>query len=218
MSSVKSASAATHSRRDRARATQARIVKAAYELFVARGYATTTMAEIAAAANVAVQTVYFAFHTKSTLLSRTYDFAVMGDGDPLIPEEQPWYRAMVAEADVTAALRHLVAGVGEITGRVTPLYVAARASAESDPEAARVMVFHESWRAQGYGMMLELLRTKAPLRDGLTPERATQLLLLYAGQDVYHVIVDGYGWTVEEWVDWTVATVAEQVFGVATRA
>jgi len=58
--------------------------------------------------------------------------------------------------------------------------------------------------------MLDLLRDKAPLRDGLSPERATQLLLLYAGQDVYHVLVDTYGWTIEEWADWTVATLAEQ--------
>jgi hypothetical protein len=29
---------------------------------------------------------------------------------------------MVAEADVVAAIRHLVTGVGEITRRVTPLY------------------------------------------------------------------------------------------------
>ena len=32
------------------------------------------------------------------------------------------YRQMVAEADVVAAIRRLVTGVGEITRRVTPLY------------------------------------------------------------------------------------------------
>ncbi len=189
------------------------MVKAAYELFCTRGYASTTMAEIAMASGVAVQTVYFTFHTKSALLSRTYDFAVMGEGQPLIPEEQPWFLAMVEEPDVTAALRHLVAGVGEITRRVTPLYLVARAGAEGDAETARVMAFHENWRAQGYRQMLDLLREKSPLRDGLSPERATQLLLLYAGQDVYHVLVDTYAWTLEEWADWTVATLSEQLFG-----
>jgi AcrR family transcriptional regulator len=38
------------------------------------------MAQIAEAAGVAVQKVYFAFHTKAALLSRAYDFAVMGAG------------------------------------------------------------------------------------------------------------------------------------------
>lgn len=206
-------SAPIPSRRDRANATQLRIVKAAYELFTTRGYAGTTMAEIADAASVAVQTVYFTFHTKSVLLSRAYDFAVMGEREPLTPEEQPWFLAMVDEPEVTAAVRHLVTGVGEITRRVTPLYLVARAAAESDAETARVMTFHENWRAQGYRQMLDLLRDKAPLRDGLAPVRATQLLLLYAGPDVYHVLVDTYGWTLEEWADWTVATLGEQLFG-----
>jgi AcrR family transcriptional regulator len=215
MTPVKSSTAAVPSRRERAKATQARIVKAAYDLFVSRGYASTTIAEIADAAGVAVQTVYFTFHTKPALLSRAYDSAVMGEGQPLAPDQQPWYGAMVAEAKVTAALRHLVTGVGEITRRVTPLFLVARAAAESDAETARVMSFHETWRAEGYRQMLDLLRAKAPLRSGVSPERATQLLLLYAGPDVYHVLVDDYGWTLEEWVEWTVATLDEQLFGCA---
>jgi hypothetical protein len=35
--------------------------------------------------------------------------------------------------------------------------------------------------------------------------------------DVYHVLVDVYGWTVADWTDWTVATLAEQVFGQVDR-
>jgi AcrR family transcriptional regulator len=189
------------------------MVKAAYQLFCQRGYATTTMAQIAEAAGVAVQTVYFTFHTKATLLSRAYDFAVMGDEEPLIPAEQPWYRRMVAEPDVALALRHLVWGVGEITRRVTPLYVVARGAAEGDADVARVVSFHENWRAEGYREMLDTLRAKAPLLARLTPERANHLLLLYVGMDVYHFLVDGCGWTHTEWADWTISTLAEQVFG-----
>jgi AcrR family transcriptional regulator len=213
MTAVKRPATTKLTRRDRARATRLRITKAAYVLFCERGYAGTTMADIADAAGVAVQTVYFTFHTKSELLSRTYDFAVMGEGEPLAPEQQPWYRAMEEEPGVTRALRHMASGVGEIIRRVTPLYLVARAGAEGDPETARVMAFHENWRAQGYRQMLDLLREKAPLRTGLSPERGTHLLLLYIGMDVYHVLVDGSGWTHGEWVDWSVATLAEQVFG-----
>jgi AcrR family transcriptional regulator len=49
-------------RRERARRTRQRIIQAAQELRVERGYAGTTMADIAAWANVAVQTLYFSFH------------------------------------------------------------------------------------------------------------------------------------------------------------
>ncbi len=199
-------------RRERAKATHWRIIKAAFESFCERGYAGTTMALIAERAGVAVQTVYFVFHTKAKLLSRSYDFAVLGESEPLIPQKQPWYERAVAASDVGGAIRQIVEGAGEITRRVTPLYLVARAGAEGDPDIARVATFHEDWRAEGYREMLDVLLTKAPLRAGLTPERATHLLLLYVGMDVYHALVDMCHWTHDEWVDWTVATIAEQVF------
>src|SRR6476659_1591193 len=97
-------------RRARARATQWQIVKAAFALFCERGYIGTTMAQIAEAAGVAVQTVYFTFHTKAAVLSRAYDYAVSGEGEPILPWEQPWYREMVAAADVVESLGQLVSG------------------------------------------------------------------------------------------------------------
>jgi hypothetical protein len=139
----------------------------------------------------------------------------MGEGEPRIPEEQGWYQEMTVEPNVTEALRHLIGDVSDIVRRVTPLYVVGRASADGDEEISRVQTFHETWRADGYRAMLEVLLRKAPLRPGLDPERANHLLLLYAGPDVYHVLVDVYGWPHRDWVDWTVATIAEQVFGRA---
>lgn len=215
MRSVKRSVPAKLSRRERAKATHWRIVKAAYTLFCARGYAGTTMAQIAEAAGVAVQTVYFTFHTKSALLSRAYDFAVMGEEKPLAPDKQPWYTAMTAEPDVMQALRHLVTGLGEITRRLTPLYLVVRVAADGDPDTARVMAFHERGRADGSRQLLELLRAKAELRPGLSLDRATDLLLLFVGMDVHQVLVGDHGWSHEEWTDWTVATVAEQIFGRA---
>src|SRR5437588_12981340 len=85
-------------------------------------------------------------------------------------------------------MRHMVEGLGEITRRVTPLYLAARAAADGDPEAAKVIALHERWRADGYRRLLEILRRKAALRPGLTLKRATDLLLLLVGMHVYHAL------------------------------
>lgn len=194
-------------------ATHWRIVKAAYRLFCAQGYAGTTMAEIAEAAGVAVQSVYFTFHTKAALLSRAYDFAVMGEEEPQIPQRQAWYEAMSAEPDVTQALRHFVTGVGEITRRVTPLSLAAQVAADGDPDTARVMAFHDGMQADAYREVVKLLSAKAGLRPGLSLERGTDLLLLYAGTEVYHVMVEMRGWSHDEWLGWTVVTLADQLFG-----
>jgi AcrR family transcriptional regulator len=218
MSAVKRSEPTKLSRRGRAKATHWRIVKAAYALFCEHGYASTTMAGIAKAAGVAVQTVYFTFHTKAGLLSRAYDFAVMGEAEPQVPQEQAWFRAMTAEPDVTEALRYFVTGVGEITRRVTPLYLVARVAADGDPDTARVMAFHEQWRTDGYRDVVKLLSTKAELRPGLDLERATDLLLLYVGMDVYHVLVESRGWSHDEWIDWTDDSLADQLFGRAVSA
>jgi AcrR family transcriptional regulator len=215
MSAVKRSDPTKLSRRGRAKATHWRIVKAAYRLFCEQGYAATTMAQIAEVAGVAVQTVYFTFHTKAALLSRAYDFAVMGEEEPQIPQQQAWYQAMTAEPEVTQALRHFVTGVGEITRRVTPLSLAAQVAADGDPDTARVLAFHDDWQADGYREIVKLLSTKAQLRFGLSVERATDLLLLYAGTDVYHVLVEGRGWSDDEWLDWSIVTLAHQLFGLA---
>jgi AcrR family transcriptional regulator len=212
MTAVKRRARSDLTRRDRARATRLRITKAAYTLFCERGYAGTTMSDVAVAAGVAVQTVYFTFHTKSELLSRAYDYAVLGEGDPVPPDKTAWYAMMANEPDVTAALRHAVEGIGEIMTRVSPLDTVVRGSAGSDPDTAAVRAFHERWRAEGYKAMLEILATKSALRVGVSPDRATDLLLLYLGMDVYRVLVIDLGWTHQDWVDWTVATANEQLF------
>ena len=213
MPPVKTPGPPTPSRRERSAATRRRIVKAAYELFCERGYAGTTMAMVAERAGVAVQTVYFVFNTKPTLLSRSYDFAVLGEEHPLPPPEQPWYVHMTAEPDVASAVRHFFAGVGEINRRITPLYVVVRAAALSDPEVSEIMDLHERMRRDGYAEVMQVLTGKAPLVRGVTLEKATDLLLLYGGMDVYHFLVGARGWSHEELTSWAAATTAGQLFG-----
>jgi AcrR family transcriptional regulator len=215
MTGVKGSKSRRPTRQQRATATRQRITRAAYALFCKRGYAATAMADVAAAAGVAVQTVYFVFGTKRNLLSRTYEFAVTGggEGDPLPPPSQAWYTAMRAETDVVEAVRHLVRGVGEIVRRVSPLEAAIRAGMSSDADIARVRALHERLRREGYRDIVRLLGEKAQLRDGASVEHATHLLLLYLGTDVYRVVTVEFGWRHDEWVGWTVRTLAEQLFG-----
>lgn len=201
-------------RRERARATRLRVMRAAYTLFCEGGYAGTTMADVAEAAGVAVQTVYFTFHTKHELLGSAYELAVLGEADPLPPERQAWHLAAAAEPDVTRALRLLVAGVGEIVARAAPLDTVVRAAGSRDPEALAVWTHHEDLREAGYRGMVEMLRAKAPLRDGLTVDRATDLLLFHLGPHAYVGLVMDRGWSHGEWLDWTAAALLAQLFGV----
>ena len=83
----------------RTRATRRRIVDAAAELFVERGYGVTTLEQIAARAGVAVQTVYFHFGNKRTVLKEAVDVAAVGDDEPVALLERPWLDELRAEPD-----------------------------------------------------------------------------------------------------------------------
>jgi len=214
MDDVKAPDRIGSSRRRRAQATRLRITKAASALFCERGYAGTTMADIADAAGVAVQTVYFVFHTKSDVLSSTYDLAVLGEGDLAPPQAQGWYRTAVAVPGVAAAVRAVVEGAGEIVRRVASLDLAVRTAAASDPDAAAFLARNEGMRVEGYREMVDFLRAKSPLRAGLSAERATDVLLLFLSPAAYRTLVTDRGWSHTEWVAWSSGALTEQLFGI----
>src|SRR4051812_50230327 len=93
-------------RRDRARRTRRAVLDAARELFVARGYAATSIRGVAAAAGVSVATVEQAFGTKRALLKEVVDVTRAGDDEPV---------AMLDRAPALAAAG--AAAAGEVLGR-----------------------------------------------------------------------------------------------------
>jgi AcrR family transcriptional regulator len=77
-------------RRGRRRAeTGRRLVDSASELFVERGYAGTTLADVAEHADIAPRTLYLYFPTKAELLLRCIGLAVAGDAEPIALADRP---------------------------------------------------------------------------------------------------------------------------------
>jgi AcrR family transcriptional regulator len=70
-------------RQAQARLTRRSILTAAQDLFLERGYAGTTVAEVAEAAEVSIETVYKAFRNKSGLVKGLFDVAIVGDDQPI---------------------------------------------------------------------------------------------------------------------------------------
>src|SRR5881409_3337360 len=89
------------STRRRAQAAQTRqdILKAALQLFLEGGYAGTTINDVAAAAGVAVETIYRGFGSKAALFKGLMEAAIAGGAAraAIPPEERPVVRAMIAE-------------------------------------------------------------------------------------------------------------------------
>src|SRR5215813_14887744 len=86
-------------RDDQARRTRQAVVTAARELFLAQGYAATTIDAIAEAAHVSRRTVFNSAGGKAALLKLAMDWAIVGDDEPIPLAERPAVKAIQAESD-----------------------------------------------------------------------------------------------------------------------
>jgi AcrR family transcriptional regulator len=199
------------SRSHKAAATRQRILDAAYALFCEQGFRATTMAAIAERAEVAVQTVYFTFHTKDALLQEVHNQTVLGH-DRLPPPEQPWFRAAVAERDPRRAVTNVVQGVGAILARVAPMLPVFHTVAGDD--AGEIYRRGERLRWEGMReLTLDVLLPKQPVRRGLSPDQAVGLVFVLLGPESYRAFVLDAGWSPEQWMAWTVDTLVDDLYG-----
>lgn len=203
--------AGKESRAARAAATRGRILDAAYASFAADGYRATTMQAVADRAGVAVQTVYFVFHTKDDLLCAVQERAVIGD-DRVPPPQQAELAAAAAEPDLRRAVELFVRGNLAILERVGPLIPTWHAVA-GDP-VGQVWRHLEELRYEGYGDLLVQLSARAPLRSGLSHRQATDLLFVLLGPELFRSLVNELGWPSETYAIWVQRTIGEQLFGL----
>lgn len=197
-------------RRDRAQATRLRIIQAARLRFATHGYTGSRMSDIADDAAVAVQTVYFVFHTKAELLHACYESAVLGETDPVQPQQRPWHAAVMASTDAAAMWRHFAVGNSQIVARVAVLDDVVR-SAGHEPEATAVRARHEALRREGYARIIAHAGARFGLKPPLDDERATDLLLTLGGTAVYRALVLDYGWPHDAFVNWLAQTLDDQL-------
>lgn len=197
-------------RQAQAQATRARITRHAYALFCELGYRNTTMELIAERAGVAVQTVYFAFHTKDDLLQAVHEWTVFGDGPPLPPAQQDWHVRAVQEADARRALRKIVAGIATLNARMAPMLPVF--TAVSQDAAGVIHQRSEQLRRQGMAELVDVLAHKTPLAQGMTRRRAGDLLHVLTGPESYRAFVLDSGWPERDWVRWVSNTLCHDLF------
>jgi AcrR family transcriptional regulator len=209
-------------RRQRALVTRRRILRAAYRLFCENGYVATTMDAIAAEAEVAVQTLYFTFHTKGALLGETLGAVIMGFDRWMGPPREPfdaarapkthfeWYPRFEAEPDARRALAIFVEN-SEETMRLGGALIKVLDAASGDPDAAAVYQVGERRRGDTYRTIVTTLARKAGLRPGLTVARATDILLVLFSGSTYHAMAAGRRWSPAECTRWFTDLLAQQL-------
>jgi len=183
-------------RGSRTRATRRKITDAATELFVRDGYSATTLEQVASSAGVAVQTVYFHFGNKSTVLREAVDVAAVGDDQPVAMLDRPWLEQARGEKDPYRVIDLWVSYGRSVMTRVGSLMKVVRDAAAVDPVMAEQWAVNEAQTASAFRVLAEQLDTMNVLR--VPVEEAVAILRTLSGVDVY-LSLAARGWTPQQW-------------------
>ena len=193
-------------RGEQARATRRRIVDAAAALFVEHGYPPTTLDQIAERAGVAVQTVYFHFGNKRTVLKEAVDVAAVGDDEPMPLLDRPWLEQIRVEPDPHRVIALWVQTSRTILGRIAPIMRVVRDAAAGDPDMADQWAINEQQRDTAYRLLAQLLADRGALKPDISVDEATDIIFALLSIELYLLLTATRGWTPERWERWTVAT------------
>ena len=122
------------------------------------GFAATTIAAIAEAADVSVPTVYAGFTSKAELLRRAIEVAFAGDDEPVVVADRPT-SSWVHEADTAEELGRAIYAVmmGELASRAGQIYGVLVAAADAEPELAELLRTFEAQRLRAATLIAEAI-------------------------------------------------------------
>src|SRR6266851_1757180 len=161
-------------RREAAARTRQAILAAALELFTARGYSTTSMAAIAARADVALDTVYASVGRKPELARLLIETAISGSTQAVPADERDYVQAIRAAPDAETKIQIYASAMRMIAGRLAPLLGIIQQAAAAEPELTSL------WRE-------------------ISERRAANIVWATNAPELYQLLVGQRGWTPERY-------------------
>ena len=186
--------------------TERRIVESASSLFVERGYAATTLADVADHADIAPRTLYLHFATKAQLLLRCIALAIAGDAQPVALADRPAMVEAMAAPTFDERVRLMAALTASLMERTGPLLDVAFQAASSEPAIAAAA---SAGRAETRRTLREFWRRMHD--DRLLPpstdlEWLTETATLVAHAETFLLIGHTTGWDSDTYREWLVTT------------
>jgi AcrR family transcriptional regulator len=183
-------------RQQQARATHRDIVGAARRLFAERGYAATSMVDIALEAGVAVQTIYASCGSKRELVLALVDTIDEEAGVATIA-------AQLAESDEPAEIVslavHLTRQLNERCGDIVSALLSA---ASLEPDAAAAAAEGKRRHRDGSARTAAKLDGLGALRAGLSPDDAAALLATLTWRPMYAQLTQEHNWSFDNCEEW----------------
>jgi AcrR family transcriptional regulator len=181
--------------------TRLEVVRAALALFLERGYAATSMDQIARGAGVSRPTV-FAVGTKAQLFKLARDMTISSHGAPALMAERAAYSSFLASPTARDALARFAELSVGIAQRYGPLNEVLRQGAAMDPELRALGRTSEAERLKAARRAVAVVASKGPLRDGLDVDSAADILWLLIDPDQFRRMTVQRGWSVGRYQAW----------------
>jgi AcrR family transcriptional regulator len=192
--------------------TRRKVLAAAQELFVVRGYAGTTVTAVAEAAGVSPDTIYASLGGKSGLLEGVLSVARSDPEDLAQREQDDRPDAIGALADPHQRLRQLIARSCERLARTSPIHAVLRGAADGHPFAAEL-------RARMLRVRLQIQSTNlktylgSSLREGLTVKQAAERYSALLSPELYHLCTVELRWTTRQFESWVEGLLDHDLLG-----
>ena len=186
----------SESRQKQSKKTKGRILASAKMLFEIKGFENVTIEEIAREAHVSAPSIYALFQSKRGVL--------LGLMDESLPSEQ--FEELVAEVKREKSPRKCL----EITATIArKLYDAEktqlsllRGASIVDPIFKGLEIERERRRYLRQKETVETMYKGKAFPHGLTLNKARDILWMFTGRDIYHMLVIERGWSSDEYEKW----------------
>ncbi|WP_279571469.1 helix-turn-helix domain containing protein [Streptomyces sp. 8K308] len=186
-------------------------MEAAGALFVEQGYGATTLREIADRAGVAVQTIYFVFRNKPSLLKELVDVAIAGDDDPVPTMDRPWFAEVMTAPTAESALAALVAGTRRTLERIAAINEMVHAAATTDPEIRELWPDQEDPRYTVISTAAQSLTKKPGASPAVPADVAADIIYAVLSPELFLVLTRDRAWPAPRWERWAHHTLSSQL-------
>lgn len=193
--------------------TRARILDAARALFLARGFADTTITAIANGAGVAPETVYSTYRTKAGLLDAVVRAAVRRNDEPEDPLARSWVKHLLRLPDLSDRISGFARHTAQTTELTSPIYAIIASAGASDDALDDLQASLMNMRFDGQRRIMVALAEGKPLRAGLTADAAADTFSALASPELHHLLRIKRGWSQRRYARWLEQTVTIALVG-----
>jgi AcrR family transcriptional regulator len=175
-------------RAEQASLTRQRVLDAARTLFLERGYASTTIAAVAASAGISPETIYGTLGGKRGMLEAVIDAVI-----PVAPRQDAALEAVAQISAPRARLRAFVAYCCGVLADTSPIHEVIRGAADSEAFAVELRARLLAERLANQKRHLQHVRL--PLREGLTLRQAAERFCALTSPELHHLTIAELGWS-----------------------